>query len=271
MAELGFVSTELGSAGWLPETSPELNEALARHGLQLLAAFVPLVLHDPAQADAALDHAARIAMLLDACGAKYFNTAPVTSDSWEARRAYSNAEWDHLAELISEVELICETHGLVQVVHEHVGCVIETVDDIERLLACSPVKFVLDTGHMQVAGCDPLEFARQHSDRVGLVHLKDTRLAVAAQLAAGEVTLMQAVQDGLFPALGRGDLPIDAIVLALEQRGFDGHYVIEQDCAIVGALPPPGSGPIRDVATSLEYLRNVAAVSDAFVDGSSIS
>ncbi|MEO1059795.1 MAG: sugar phosphate isomerase/epimerase [Actinomycetota bacterium] len=259
MHELGFGATELGSAGWLPERTDELQPLLAEHDLELLAAFIPLVLHDPAQADTARAEAVEAARLLRDNGARYFNTAPVTSADWAPRRPYRDAEWDHLVAMIAEVEEICAEHGLVQVVHEHVGCVIETADEIDRLLSMSPVSFVLDTGHMAVGGCDPLRFAIDHADRVGLVHLKDTRHGVAARLNAGELTLMEAVQAGLFPALGEGDLPIDDIVRQLETAGFTGHYVIEQDCAITDGPPGPGEGPVRDVAISVAYLRRVDA------------
>lgn len=259
MHSLGFTTTELGSAGWLPEDPDELGRLLAAHELQLLASFIPLVLHDPAQAEASIAAARSSARLLQACGAIYFNTAPVTSLDWEPRRPLSDADWAHLVDMIARVEAICIEHGLVQVVHEHFGCIIETAEEIDRLLAESPVAFVLDTGHMAVGGCDPLGFAMNHADRVGLVHLKDTRHDVATQLNTGELSLMEAVQAGLFPALGQGDLPIDQIVEHLEASGFTGHYVIEQDCAITGEPPRPGDGPIRDVAISVAYLREVAA------------
>lgn len=269
MRSLGFTATELGSAGWLPQDVSSLGALLAEHDLELLASFVPLVLHDVAQADAMLADAVAAADLLQTMGARYFNTAPVTSLDWEPRRPLADAEWQHLFDMIEQIDQVCADRGLLQVVHEHVGCVIETDEEIERLLAHTSVSFVLDTGHMAIGGCDPLEFARTHSDRVGLVHLKDTRHAVAEQLNAGEVTLMQAVQAGLFPALGLGDLPISEIVQHLEASGFTGHYVIEQDCAITGDLPDLGDGPIRDVAISVAYLRDIAIGDDSEISDAS--
>lgn len=258
MHELGFRSTELGSDGWLPADSCEMVELLREHCLTPLAAFVPLVVHDATQTDTTLGSARAFARHLQQSGARYFNTAPVTSTDWEPRRSYSDAEWAHLVETLAAIDAICTEHGVLQVVHEHVGCVIETNDDIARLVSSSPVKLVLDTGHMAVGGCDPLTFAREHAGSVGLVHLKDVRLAVAARLNAGELTLMQAVQEGLFPALGHGDLPISDIIIELERAGFCGHYVIEQDCAITGDLPELGSGPMIDVAQSLAFIAKVA-------------
>ena len=259
MAELGFTQTELGSLGWLPTEPVELNDVLAAHDLGLLAGFVPLVLHDAAEAEAAEKAAVDAADLLAAGGATYYNTAPVMSWDWGPRRDLNNDEWSRLVSGLAMVEEICADKGLTQVVHEHVGIAIETQDDVNRLLESSPVKFVLDTAHLALGGTDPLEFATQHPDRVGLVHLKDMNNGLAQVFSSSQVgdspqTLMSAVQDGLFPALGHGDLPIDIIVSTLEGSGFDGWYVVEQDCAITGAAPGEGEGPINDVRTSVDYL-----------------
>ncbi len=258
MADLGFTATELGSAGWLPTDPAELGPLLGRYGLSLLAAFVPLVLHDADARDDQLAEAERVADLLQFSGARYFNTAPVTSVDWAPRRPYTDEEWSTLVDGLERVGKICANRGLVQVVHEHVGCVIETAADVDRLLTSSSTALVLDTGHLAVGGYDPLDFARRHADRVGLVHLKDTRYEIADRLNAGDVDLMGAVQAGLFPALGQGDLPVAEIVLALEGAGYTGHYVIEQDCAVDGEPPAPGDGPVRDVAISVAYLQRVA-------------
>ncbi|MEL7155443.1 MAG: sugar phosphate isomerase/epimerase [Actinomycetota bacterium] len=263
MAGLGFTHTELGSAGWLPEEPAALATVLDEHGLSLLASFVPLVLHRPEAAEDALARAAEAANLLSRLGARYFNTAPVTTYDWAPRTPLTDAEWDHLFAMIGRVEQICADAGLHQVVHEHVGCVIETRDDIDRLLAGTEVDLVLDTGHLALGGYDPLEFATDHGDRVGLVHLKDLDLEVGQRLHDDPMTLMAAVQGGLFPPLGAGDLPLAKVVATLEAGGYQGWYVVEQDCAITGPAPEIGAGPVLDVADSLSYLeRNITTFSE---------
>src|SRR6266851_515408 len=49
MRDVGLRATELGAAGWLPDDPTKVREILGRYGLQAVAAFIPLVLHDPAQ------------------------------------------------------------------------------------------------------------------------------------------------------------------------------------------------------------------------------
>ena len=78
-----------------------------------------------------------------------------------------------------------------------------------------------------------------------------------------EVTLMQAVQAGLFtPPRRRGTSTSPASIQTLEAAGYQGWYVIEQDTAITDGLPAEGEGPVdRRCATSLDYLRDVVAPS----------
>ena len=257
MAELGFPATELGSDGYLPTDPTELRAVLAPHNLSMLAAFVPLVLHIPDEADETLRRAEEMAAMLAASGATYFNTAPVTSYDWGPRSQLTDAQWDHVMTMFGRIEKVTEAHGLIQVLHTHVGCVVETKEEALRVLEGSDVLFVLDTAHLAVGGFDPVEFVRKYANRVGLVHIKDTDMAVSDQLNAGEVTLMEAVQNGIFPSVGDGDLDIDTVIKSLEDQGFDGWYVLEQDVAITGAAPEVGSGPIEGVRKSVHYLRGL--------------
>ena len=257
MAELGFPATELGSDGYLPTEPVELKAALAPHGLGLLAAFVPLILHEPTEADETLRRAEEMATLLVATGATYFNTAPVTTYDWGPRVELTNVQWDHVMVMFDRIEQVTSAHGLVQVLHPHVGTIVETKDEVARVLNGCGVLFVLDTAHLAVGGYDPVDFVTHNAKRVGLVHIKDTTMAVSDRLNAGEVSLMEAVQEGIFPPVGDGDLDLDTVIEHLERSGFDGWYVLEQDVAITGAKPELGFGPIEGVRKSVNYLRGL--------------
>ena len=236
MAQMGFPATELGSDGYLPSEPEALLTTLQTHDLDLLAAFVPAVVHDPAQADETIARATATAELLQAVGATYFNTSPVTTWEWGPRHELSVAEWDHSWIMFDRIEEIATAHGLKQVLHEHVGTIVETKDEIQRVVDNSAIRFVLDTAHFAVGGYDPVDFAADHADRVGLVHIKDCDLAVAKRLNDGELSLMQAVQRGIFPSVGQGDLDIDGVVRLLEHSGYQDWYVLEQDVAILSLI-----------------------------------
>ena len=49
----------------------------------------------------------------------------------------------------------------------------ETPEDVERLLELTDVQLCLDTGHLLLAGGDPVRALRDWSARIGHVHVKD--------------------------------------------------------------------------------------------------
>ncbi|PLW71540.1 inosose dehydratase, partial [Streptomyces sp. DJ] len=89
--------------------------------------------------------------------------------------------------------------------------------------------------------------------RVAHVHLKDVDAAAAAAVRSGRTGYAEAVAAGMYRPLGDGDVDVPAIVEALEGDGYDGWYVLEQDCVLAGE-PAPGEGPVRDVRASVSYL-----------------
>ena len=261
MAGLGMPATELGAPGFLPVDPVDVQSQLAEYGMTLLGGFTPVVLHDPAMRDETIRLATATAELFQRAGASKFVSAVVMDPDWSQPRRLSGDEQRHMTEMLAILDDICGEHGLDQVLHPHVMTLVETADDVNRVLDSCDVRWCLDTGHLAIGGVDPVEFAKESFDRVGHVHLKDVRLGMVPPVMSREVTLMQATQGGLFSPLGQGDVDIAGVVRALEARGYQGWYVIEQDTAITDGLPPEGEGPIHQVRTSLDYLRDVVAPS----------
>ena len=252
MAGMGMTATELGAPGFLPTDPDDVKAVLAEYGMTLMGGFTPVVLHDPSQREATIASATATAKLFQQAGATKFVSAVVQDWDWAIPRPLSVDEHKHMVEMFGVIDEICAAHGLQQVLHSHVQTVVETKDDINRVLDTCDVNFCLDTGHMAIGGQDPVAFAKEAMERVGHVHLKDVRR---------EVTLMAATQAGLFTPLGQGDVDILGVVQTLEAAGYTGWYVIEQDTAITDGLPAEGEGPITQVRTSMEYLTDIVAPS----------
>jgi inosose dehydratase len=53
--------------------------------------------------------------------------------------------------------------------------------------------------------------------------------------------------------LGQGDVPLKEVVLSLEDQGYRGWYVHEQDSALVEE-PADNEGPVADLRTSIDWL-----------------
>jgi inosose dehydratase len=205
--------------------------------------------------DRTLATAGRAAQLLGGAGAEVFVSAALVDEAWAPRRPLEAAEWHQLYETLGRLDGIAAEEGLRHVLHPHLGTLVETANDVRRVMDESDVRWCLDTGHLTLGGADSLEFARAARGRVDHVHLKDVNLSVAARLRAGELDLVPAVHQGLFQPLGRGDVPIEKVVVELENGGYQGWYVLEQDTAITTDVPPEGTGPAEDVRVSIEFLR----------------
>ncbi len=263
MQQLGLTATELGSDGYLPTDPAELKDLCAEFGLEMIGGFVPLVLHDAAELDATIDAARRTAELMSAAGATVFVTSAVTDWEWGPRTALTSDDWNFTAKTLSIVDDILGEFGMTQAIHPHLRTVVETRADIEALLDVSDVGWTFDMGHMQIGGMDPLEFIDVAFDRIRHVHLKDVVMDLAAPVFTGDQSIMDGVQAGMFCNLGRGDVPIGAIVTELEARGYDQWYVLEQDAAITAGEPAVGAGPLLDVLASIEFLKGIEATASA--------
>lgn len=266
MVSLDLTATELGSIGYLPTDVTELRSLLDSHGMNLTGGFNALVLHDTARTDRMRARATASADLLAAAGADRFITCAVSDpDDWQ-RPTLSDSDWQTMFDNLALVDEICRERGLVQAFHPHVDSLVETAEEIQRVVDSTDVGFVLETGHMLIGGFDPLAFASAHADRVALVHLKDVTLDLIEPLNRDELSLMDAVQAGIFPSLGAGGAPIADVIQTLENAGYQGRYVIEQDAALTDGLPADGEGPLRDVQSSVAYLQSIASALDTPLD-----
>ena len=260
MAALGFTHTEMGPVGFLPTEGKELAATLDRYGLSLLGGFVTLVLHDPDRRQAEMARTEAVAAQMEAAGATWFVSCPITDhDDW-ARPGLSHRQWQHLFEAMSEVDRIVERHGLTQAFHPHVGALIQDDDETRAVLANTDTCLVLDTAHLTLGGSDPEALVDTFADRIGLVHIKDVDAARARQLGNGELSLMSAVQQGLFPPLGRGAVAVADIVAALERSRPDVWYVLEQDAALDGPDPERVERLRDGVISSLGFMQDFDAV-----------
>ncbi len=259
MSSLGMTVTELGAPGFLPDDAAGVQAQLAEYGMGLVGGFTPLVMHDRGQEAATIAEARRVAELFQRAGATKFISAIVTDWDWAEPHSATPEEVANMARMFGIVDEICEEHGLEQVVHSHVQTMIEKDEDVQKVLDSCDVHFCLDTGHLAIGGTDPVEFAKTAFDRVGHVHLKDVNLSKVDPLMTRQQSIMEAVQGGLFTPLGQGDVDIAGVVQALESRGYQGWYIIEQDTALTDGLPAEGEGPLREVVTSLDYLKGSVA------------
>jgi len=229
---------------------------LDRYGLRLVGGFLPVPMHVPTEAD--LVEAWAAIETLAAAGSEVVVLAARSADgSYDRKVRLTEPEWSTLLSTLDRLQGIAAEHGLTATLHPHVGTAIEDRASVLRLLDASDVPLCLDTGHLLIGGTDPVELVAAAPDRIAHVHLKDVRSTVAASVSKGDTSYLGAVRAGLYAPLGEGDVDIAAIVRGLNDSGYSGWYVLEQDAALYAA-PAPGTGPVDDVRRSLKYLDGVA-------------
>lgn len=254
MREAGLTATELGPDGFLPSDTAQLTAMLAGYGLSCVGGFVPVLLHD-ASHDPMEELAGPLESLV-AAGADVVVLAAATgSDGYDARPDLDDDQWANVFANLDRIEATVAARGLTATLHPHVGTMVETRADVDRVLAGSSIPLCLDTGHLLIGGTDPLELTRQVPERIKHAHLKDVDVALAEKVQSGELTYTEAVAAGMYVPLGVGDVDIAGIVKTLEDNGYDGWYVMEQDNIL--DAEPEGAGPLGDVLASVEFLRGV--------------
>jgi inosose dehydratase len=254
MRSLGITATEAGPVGYLGDDAGTVGAVLDAAGLRLVGAFLPVVLHDPALQAETLESARRTVDLLAAVGATHLVSAVVVDPGWSPRVPLDDAAWQSVFDGLAQLDELAHAAGLEHVLHPHVGTLVETDDDLWLVLERCGTKICLDTGHLTLGGTDIVEFAATAGRRVGHVHLKDVRADVAARLHTGELDLVEATRNGLFCALGEGDVRVAETIRALESGGYTGWYVLEQDTTLETADVSEGAGPMEDAARSIAFL-----------------
>jgi inosose dehydratase len=257
MASLGLTATEMGPIGYLPSDPAELRALLDEHGLGLVGAFVPLVLHEPSldQARATLDE---VIPLMTALEGEVLVAAAVTDVLWSPRVPLSSDDWARLTDNLHILGELAAASGLRLALHPHAGTLVETAEDIDAVLAHGEVDWCLDTGHLAIGGTDPVEFTAANAGRIVHVHLKDVDMELAERVRSGELSLVEATRRGLFRPLGDGDASIEKVVEQLDRHGYGHWLVLEQDTTLTGEEPPVGRGPVIDVRRSIDYLATLA-------------
>jgi inosose dehydratase len=267
MAQTGYTGTELGDWGFLPTDPEALRAELEARDLALVASFSTPWLQDAARHERSADDAVRIGRLLAAVGGPS-TLVVLGNDPYgdpargkvagrvTAQQGMSDEQWvvfvegaHHLARRVRDEA------GIRTVIHQHLGTLIESMDEIGRFLDATDPSLVgvcLDTGHWTFGtGGDPAIAVRELGERIWHVHFKDCDPAVMAESRRQQWDGLTSTGHGVFCELGEGCVDFPAVLRELDRIGYDGWIVVEQDML-------PGMGDPRESARrNREYLRSI--------------
>jgi len=241
--EAGYAGFELGQK--FPRTPEILGPILENHGLSLVSGWYSSNLLERSVDDEieAMQPHLHLLKTLGATAMVFCETSRCVHGEMETpvrnRPQMSPAEWPVFLERLNEVAEYLETQGVSMAYHHHMGTVIETEADVDRMMQGAPaVGLLLDSGHLTFAGGDPVAVAKRYADRIKHVHCKDIRQSVMVDAKNRNLSFLHAVLNGTFTVPGDGCVDYPSIFAVLKESNYEGWLVVEaeQDPSIAHPL-----------------------------------
>jgi inosose dehydratase len=266
-ASLETMMAEIAHTGYagMPASVREdrpIDEYLAlyeKHGLQPAPGYYGATFWDPAQEDAILEGARSAARRSQAMGCTelFVSTGPLTRRELAGRvrpeDAIPDEQFAQLANTLDAVGRIALEYGVRACYHNHVGGVIETRAEMDRLFSLVDPDLVFhgpDIGHLAWAGDDVVAYARDYASQIKSVHLKDIDPTVMAQGVAQRWDYRGFSDHGIFAELGEGFVDFPSVMAILKQAGYAGWTVVETDVTQKATA-------MESAGISREYLRSI--------------
>jgi inosose dehydratase len=241
--QAGYDGLEKGNK--FPTEPSALKAALEPFGLAFVSGWysTELLRRDAA---AELQHARAHIDLLKGMGCAVMivcecsNTIHGTMDApLSTRPVLADEEWALFARRLTEFADGLKREGLTLVYHHHMGTIVQTEAEIDRLMRETgpSVSLLLDTGHATWGGSDPAMLAERHRARIAHVHCKDIRPEVRADADREDWSFLRSVLNGVYTVPGDGH--IDFISVFRKLPDYSGWVVVEAE------QDPAKANPLR--------------------------
>jgi inosose dehydratase len=217
----------------------------------------PLEMHfeDPTRHRKIIDDHVKLARFIRQFGCSHLkiNLGP--------RRPEGTTEEDlkHIADVLEKLGRRLTAEGVKLAPHAHMWSQFENRREIDYVLGHTEPKhvwFVLDTGHITLAGIDPVELTRTLGHRIVEFHLKDTKPEWKGG-AKQRLERPDMMNDPPFFELGHGGVDFPAIREHLDSIGWQGYWTVELDSS-------PFIGPKASARKSFEYLKAMKLPEQSF-------
>ena len=235
IAALGFTGIQLRDAAvkrW-GDRPDELKAVLADRRLTFVALSSGNLPLDPAKEKDSFALHVSHAKFLRAAGGRYLQII----DERPSGRAPVPDDYRRMGRLLTELGRRTADVGIPLGLHNHMGGLSESPEEVRRVLDASDPRFVkleLDIAHYHQAGGKPVDAIREHAGRLLFLHIKD----VESPVPGGKPDSYRFVE------LGRGKVDVPGVFAALEAVKFDGWAIVELDDVPDKARTPKESGEI---------------------------
>jgi len=261
MALAGYTGSEVGNK--YPADREVLKKALDLRGLTICNRWFTCLLLTKSFEEVAADFERELDFL-QFLGAKVigaseqsFSVQGTDKAVFAEKPVMDDGQWKVLCDGLNRLGEIAAKRNMKLTFHHHMGTVVQTEEEIDRLMAGTDpnlVHLLFDSGHLSFAGICPVAVLNKHVSRVAHVHLKDIRPAVVQKVHDENLSFLQAVRAGAFTVPGDGSVDFAPLFAILEQASYEGWFVVEaeQDPAI--------ANPFEYALKAREYIKATTGI-----------
>lgn len=161
----------------------------------------------------------------------------ISTPVFEEKYVMNDEEWKDLTTGLEKLGALAHEKGMKIAYHHHMGTVVQTAGEIDRLMAQTDpelVSLLFDSGHLVFSGENELEVLNKYIKRIVHVHLKDIRPEIVRKVKSEKLSFLQAVRLGAFTVPGDGSIAFKPIFDVLDASHYEGWLLVEaeQDPAI---------------------------------------
>ncbi|MDA9717697.1 myo-inosose-2 dehydratase [Candidatus Pelagibacter sp.] len=265
-SKAGYIGIESG--GKFPKKSNELIPKLEKYNLSLCSGWYGANLRKNSVNEEKQNLQQQLKLFQD-CKSPCIVFAEVSGSiqgdpnrKLSTRPQMDNEEWKSFCQKISEMGKYLEGQGMPLAYHHHMGTVIETQEDTERLMESThdSVKLTLDTGHMLFAKGDSKKIFENFSSRLHHVHCKDIRKNVLEKSLKEDLSFRGAFLEGAFTVPGDGCIDYKPLFDILKKNSYSGWLVVEAE------QDPKKANPLEYAIKGYKYLTETLNKSDIKID-----
>ena len=162
-------------------------------------------------------------------------------------------EWNDYCNKISEIAKRLSDIGLPMSYHEHMGTIIQSEQDVYRLLDNTDDKtsLLFDTGHILFAEGDYESILKKYVSRVNHVHCKDIRKEILNRSLSNDSSFRDSFLEGVFTVPGDGCINYKPLFETLHDNKYSKWLIVEAE------QDPKKANPLEYAKIGYKYLNRI--------------
>ena len=162
-------------------------------------------------------------------------------------------EWNDYCNKISEIAKRLSDIGLPMSYHEHMGTIIQSEQDVCRLLDNTNDKtsLLFDTGHILFAKGDYESILKKYVSRVNHVHCKDIRKKILDRSLSNDLSFRDSFLKGVFTVPGDGCINYKPLFKTLYDNKYSQWLIVEAE------QDPKKANPLEYAKIGYKYLNRI--------------